>query len=173
MMRNEKTFRLVIERRLGANRYRAYVDDVWVQVMSKMHTHLLKGQPVDHVIKYTRTVCRNESFAYLKALARHAERIVDVGDSSHILENEHPIHLDPGVMVGLEQAMSVLREELSQAQLIAFVLTEAYQLTSLAIAELLDTKPATVRDALRRARQKLKTGKVRHRLGIDTQLVRE
>lgn len=164
LMKNERTFRALIYGKTGST---THVDDVWAKVMSALHARLRKS-PIDNVIPYVKRVCRNEAVQHLQALAKRAEDFV--GDDTYKLEDEAlRLSVDPTTRVQFDQALKVLREELTPHQLTIYVLTEAYDLDSRTVAGLLGgtASAAAVRGAHQLARQKLQRPAVRLRLGLD------
>jgi DNA-directed RNA polymerase specialized sigma24 family protein len=145
---------------------RTHLDDIQSKVSLALYTRLKAGPLDGKVSAYLWTITRNESHAHLRELARRAEDFVG-DDTSRLEDPEAHISVDMSGRVELAQAMKVLRDELSDFQLKAFVLAEAYGLQAPTIAAVLGgTTKASVRDALRHARRKLRSERVGLRLGV-------
>ncbi|MFF7780451.1 sigma-70 family RNA polymerase sigma factor [Streptomyces tanashiensis] len=149
------------------NAQNMHIDDVMSKVMMAFFMRLRSGPLEGDVDPYLKTIVQNESLNHLKELRKRAE--VFVGDDTYRLEEPSAhISVNPTSKVELHQAMKILRTELSDLQLKAFVLYEGYGLQAPTIASLLGgtTTKASVRDAIRHARKKLRSEKVGFRLGI-------
>ncbi|WP_345637876.1 RNA polymerase sigma factor [Streptomyces thinghirensis] len=146
-------------------------DDIEQRVWLAVYARLKNSGPLDGRFgaakSYLFAVTRNEAHAYVKELAKLAEDFV--GDDAYLLEGKEAYPSPEGELVDLVPlipAMQVLREELSELQLKAFVLAEAYCMPGPVIAEALGTTHGSVRDALRHARSKLRSERVGLRLGV-------
>ncbi|MCZ7456096.1 RNA polymerase sigma factor [Streptomyces sp. WMMC940] len=151
---------------------RETVDEVEARVWEAIFVRFKNSGPLDDgrfgkLKSYLWAVVREKSHSYLKELRKRAEDFV--GDDLYLLENQevHP-SAEAEALVDLAPAMRVLADELSDLQLKVFVLSEAYDLKAPVIAELLGgtVTNASVRDALRHARAKLRSHRVGVRLGV-------
>ncbi|CAL9677835.1 hypothetical protein SUDANB105_08146 (plasmid) [Streptomyces sp. enrichment culture] len=148
------------------------VDEIESRVWLAILIRLTNSGPLDGkfgtVKSYLWQVVREKSATYLQELAKRAEDFV--GDDMYLLERQepHPSAESEAALVDLAPAMRVLAEEMSDLQLRAWVLAEAYDLKSPVIADLLGgtTTKESVRDALRNARAKLRSERVGLRLGV-------
>ncbi|MER6434505.1 sigma factor-like helix-turn-helix DNA-binding protein [Streptomyces sp900105245] len=142
-----------------------HTDDIVQKVGAAFYGKLIDGPVNGLLTPYLYTITRRKAADHMKELAKRAEEFV--GDDTARLEDKDAyISVNLASKVEFDQAMAVLREELSPLQLKAFVLAEAYQLQAPKIAKLLGTSPESVRDALRHARSKLRTRRVGLRLGV-------
>ncbi|MFC9916648.1 sigma-70 family RNA polymerase sigma factor [Streptomyces sp. NPDC127197] len=149
------------------NAQRTHIDDVMSKVMLAFFGRLRSGPLEGDVGAYLRTITQREAWKHLEELRDRAE--VFVGDETYRLEDpDAHISVNPASKVELHQAMRILREEFSEFQLKAFVLYEGYGLQAPTIASLLGgtATKASVRDAIRHARKKLRSEHVGVRLGI-------
>ncbi|MGW7351578.1 RNA polymerase sigma factor [Streptomyces sp. NPDC054784] len=161
----EPSMRRIVYAKTSAQR--THIDDVMAKVWFALFKRLTSGPLEGSVPAYLRTVTKRMACQHLEELRQRAEHFV--GDATHQLEDPSAhISVSPASKVELQQVMPVLRDELSELQLKAFVLNEAYGLQAPTIAELLGggTTKASVRDALRHARRKLRSERVGVRLGI-------
>jgi DNA-directed RNA polymerase specialized sigma24 family protein len=158
---NEQSLRRYITAKAGS----AHTDGVWAQALDNLYQHLKKNGPVDSVLAYFKTICRNEVSKRFKELAERAE--LYVGDDTYLLDDpQRNIHINPTARVELEEAFEVLRNALTLRQFKIFVLSEGFGLTAPQIVEALDEdiKPVTVRKDLMVTREMLRTPAVRNRL---------
>ncbi|MEV6758237.1 sigma-70 family RNA polymerase sigma factor [Streptomyces sp. NPDC051214] len=149
---------------------RTHIDDVMSKVLLALFTRLTSGPLEGSVPAYLKTITVRMARQHLEELRRRAEDFV--GDDTYKLEDPSAgVSVNPASHVELQQAMPVLREELSPLQLKAFVLNEAYGLQAPVIAGLLggSVTKGSVRDALRHARHKLRCERVGLRLGVLAQ----
>lgn len=146
---------------------RAHLDDIESKVSLALYTRLRSGPLDGDVQAYLVTITRREARAHLAELARRAEDFVG-DDTSRLEDAEAHVSVNLAGRAELAQAMEVLRDELSPLQLKAFVLSEAYGLQAPTIASLIGgtATNASVRDALRHARRKLRSERVGVRLGV-------
>ncbi len=146
---------------------RAHLDDIEAKVSLALYARLRSGPLAGAVAPYLATITRREAHGHLAELARRAEDFVG-DDTSRLEDPEAHISVNLAGTVELAQAMKVLRDEFSDLQLKAFVLSEAYGLQAPRIASLLGgtATNASVRDALRHARRKLRSERVGIRLGV-------
>lgn len=144
---------------------RDHADDICSKVAIAFYRRLLSGPLNESVSPYLWKMIKRHAGQHLSELSARAENFV--GDDTTKLEdpaNYISVHFTS--QVELVEAMVVLKKEFSTLQLRAFVLAEAYGLKAPRIAELIDTTPGNVRDALRHARRKLGTRRVGARLGV-------
>ncbi|OKJ46837.1 RNA polymerase sigma factor [Streptomyces sp. CB02115] len=161
----EGMMRSIVYSQTGAQR--THIDDVMAKVMLALFQRLRSGPLEGAVGPYLKTMAKHEAWSHLQELRDRAE--VFVGDDTYRLEDpEARISVNPASRVEHHQSMRVLREELSEFQLKAFVLCEGYGLKAPMVADLLGgtATSASVRDALRHARRKLSSDHVEFRLGI-------
>ncbi len=137
------------------------VDEVEAQVWLAIFIRLQNGGPIEQkdsspfrsgVESYVYAVVRQKAVAHLAQLAKRAEHFV--GDHVYLLEEKAHPSAETQSLADLAPAMKILRAEMSELQLAAFVLAEAYELKAPVIADLLGTTRGSVRDALRHARRK-------------------
>jgi DNA-directed RNA polymerase specialized sigma24 family protein len=131
------------------------LDDIESKVWMAIYARLKNSGPLDKSPEaYLFRVAKQQAGAHLQELTERAEKFV--GDRLYLLEHETAPGPEEQNLADLAPALKVLRGSLSDLQMKAFVLAEAYHLTAPKIAELLGgkTSKATVRDALRHARRK-------------------
>ncbi|MGW8685491.1 sigma-70 family RNA polymerase sigma factor [Streptomyces sp. NPDC055817] len=144
-----------------------HTEDVMSKVMMAFFRRLQSGPLEGEVAPYLKTITKRHTWSHLEELRDRAE--VFVGDETYRLEDpDARISVNPTAKIELHHAMRVLREELSDFQLKAFVLYEGYGLQAPTIASLLggNATKGSVRDAIRHARKKLRSERVGSRLGI-------
>ncbi|MEV0580942.1 sigma factor-like helix-turn-helix DNA-binding protein [Streptomyces sp. NPDC050392] len=160
MLRMRSSVRRLVYRLTGGAQS-TVVDDIESQVWLAIFLRLKNSGPLQRrdpaiaflrVEPYVYQVTRQKAQAHLAELAKLAEQFV--GDHVYLLEQEEVPSAESQSLADLAPAMKVLKAELSELQLAAFVLAEAYDLKSPMIADLLNTTKGTVRDALRHARRK-------------------
>jgi len=144
---------------------RDHAEDICSKVSIAFYQRLLSGPLNESVSPYLWTMVKRHTGQHLKELAERAEEFV--GDDTTKLEDpaKH-ISVNFTSQVEFAETMAVLKKDFSELQLRAFVLAEAYGLKAPRIAELIGTTAPTVRDALRHARRKLGTERVRAGLGV-------
>lgn len=146
---------------------RAHLDDIDSKISLALYARLQSGPLEGEVEPYLVTITRRVARGHLTELARRAEDFVG-DDTSKLEDPDAHITVNLAGKVELAQGMKVLRDEFSELQLKAFVLSEAYGLQAPTIASLLGgtATNASVRDALRHARRKLRSERVGLRLGV-------
>ncbi|MEV7060823.1 hypothetical protein AB0N95_35885 [Streptomyces microflavus] len=147
--------------RLTGGAQATVVDEVEAQVWFAIFLRLQNGGPIEQkdssllrsgVESYVYAVVRQKARGHLAELAKRAEHFV--GDHVYLLEQEAVPSAESKSLADLAPAMKALKSEMSELQLAAFVLAEAYELKAPVIADLLGTTKGSVRDALRHARRK-------------------
>ncbi|MFD9863414.1 RNA polymerase sigma factor [Streptomyces alboflavus] len=170
---NERAFRRHVLSSVGE----IHEGDVSDKTFQSLHTRLQKG-PVEKKIKdYAWKSFRNAVRTFHGALARQRARELLVGDDTWLLETSPVPDTDCAVEFGpdsvattvinqmeMAQFGRVLDRELAPGELIAFCLVEFDGITVAQAAELLKIAPSTVRNAIHRARKKLKP--MRAHLGL-------
>ncbi|MFE5618310.1 hypothetical protein [Streptomyces sp. NPDC056524] len=123
---------------------------VWEALFRRLHTGPLDG----HVEAYVWTVTGQKIREHLAELALWSQRFVAKSDEA--LEQQACPGPEEQSLADLAPAMKQLRGSLSELQLRAFVLAEAYGMKAPFIAKTLGgtVTAASVRDALRHARRK-------------------
>ncbi|MFE6366032.1 RNA polymerase sigma factor [Streptomyces sp. NPDC057806] len=144
---------------------RDHADDICSKVALALYRRLLSGPLAESVNPYLWTIVKRTTGQHLLELAERAESFV--GDDTTRLEDpEQHISVHFASRAEFDEAMGVLKKDLSMLQLRAFVLAEGYGLKAPQIAELIQTTSGTVRDALRHARRKLGARRFAVRLGV-------
>ncbi|MGW3212848.1 RNA polymerase sigma factor [Streptomyces parvus] len=149
--------------RLTGGAQATVVDEIDAQVWFAIFLRLQNGGPIEQknpslpllgsgVESYVYAVVRQKVRAHLAELAKRAEHFV--GDQVYLLEQEEVPSAESQSLADLAPTMKILKAEMSELQLAAFVLAEAYELKAPMIADLLGTTKGSVRDALRHARRK-------------------
>ncbi|MGW9241287.1 hypothetical protein ACWGRL_21600 [[Kitasatospora] papulosa] len=131
------------------------VDDIESKVWLAIYIRLKNSGPLNSSPEaYLFTVVGQKAREHLRDLAERAEKFV--GDSKYLLELETYPSPEEQSLADLAPALKVLRADMSDMQLKAFVLAEAYNLKAPKIAKLLGgtATNGSVRDALRHARRK-------------------
>ncbi|RSS42760.1 hypothetical protein [Streptomyces sp. WAC08241] len=153
MRRMATAVRLRIYRRTGLPG--GEIDDIEAKVWESVYRRLLLSGPLDgKVDAYLSTVVGQKVGEHLAELAEWAAKVVVNGDE--ILERQPCPGPEEQSLADLAPALKILRGSMSDFQLRAFVLAEAYGMKAPFIAKALGgTATAnSVRDALRHARRK-------------------
>ncbi|MER6201734.1 hypothetical protein ABT234_30740 [Streptomyces sp. NPDC001586] len=148
----------------------SHVDDVLAKAQAKWHRHLQRNGAVkESPIAYFYTICRNESMEHIGDIAKLAEQYIE--DNTSSLEDQaRRLHITTNGLTLVEvsdqisRALKILKEEFSPRELHAWLLMEGYQIDSSAIAEQTDTTADAVRQSVKRARTKLESPQLQHKL---------
>ncbi|MFB8314696.1 RNA polymerase sigma factor [Streptomyces sp. NPDC055961] len=130
------------------------VEDIESKVWEAIYRRLLSGLLTDRVEAYVFKVAAQKIREHLAELAERAAKIVVGGDE--ILVRQPCPGPEEQSLADLAPALEMLRGSLSEFQLRAFVLAEAYDMKAPFIAQALGgtATKGSVRDALRHARRK-------------------
>ncbi|MFF3843414.1 RNA polymerase sigma factor [Streptomyces sp. NPDC001930] len=131
------------------------VDDIEAKAWESIYRRLRLSGPLDDKVEaYLFAVVAQKVGEHLAELAQRAAKIVDGGDE--ILLRQPCPGPEEQSLADLAPALKVLRRSMTEFQLRAFVLAEAYGMKAPFIAEALGgtATAGSVRDALRHARRK-------------------
>ncbi|MEU9101676.1 sigma-70 family RNA polymerase sigma factor [Streptomyces sp. NPDC048361] len=132
----------------------------------------LKNGPVDNVRTYFMRVASNEAIDYYRQLARTRKHEISAGEDMSLVQQDHAFG-DLGVdkRQQMNRYVESLRSELTEQELTAFVLTKFDGLSANEVAAAMseldgEMTASNVRQAVWRARRKLRTEGALARLGL-------
>ncbi|WP_405761002.1 MULTISPECIES: hypothetical protein [unclassified Streptomyces] len=163
---HEQAYRFRVNAMVGA----PHVDDVMAKSRINWHRHLRAHGPVaGSPLAYFAKICHHEALDHLASIRKLAQDYIE--DNSKALEDaSQHVHIATNglslveVRDEVERAMKVLQEEFTPRELTTWLLTEKYQLDSRTIANLTNSTSSSVRQSVKRARDKLDSPLVQSRL---------